>query len=48
MPDGYLLGDKSLGGELAAFGEPINPVLEVDIDGDDVTFTLYDLRRNIR
>jgi len=29
--------------ELAVIGEPINRVLEVDIDGDDVTFTLYDL-----
>jgi predicted nuclease of predicted toxin-antitoxin system len=29
--------------ELATLGEPINRVLEVDIDGDDVTFTLYDL-----
>jgi predicted nuclease of predicted toxin-antitoxin system len=29
--------------ELGAIGEPINRVLEVDIDGDDVTFTLYDL-----
>jgi predicted nuclease of predicted toxin-antitoxin system len=29
--------------ELATLGEPINRVLEVDIDGDDVTFNLYDL-----
>jgi len=29
--------------ELGTIGEPINRVLEVDIDGDDVTFTLYDL-----
>jgi predicted nuclease of predicted toxin-antitoxin system len=29
--------------ELARLGEPINCVLEVDIDGDDVTFSLYDL-----
>jgi predicted nuclease of predicted toxin-antitoxin system len=29
--------------ELALIGEPINRVLEVDIDGDDVTFSLYDL-----
>lgn len=29
--------------ELARFGEPINRVLEVDIEGDDVTFKLYDL-----
>jgi predicted nuclease of predicted toxin-antitoxin system len=28
---------------LALVGEPINRVLEVDIDGEDVTFTLYDL-----
>jgi hypothetical protein len=24
-------------------GEPVNRVPEVDVDGDDVTFTLYDL-----
>jgi predicted nuclease of predicted toxin-antitoxin system len=30
-------------GELARLGEPINRVLEVDIDGEDVTFALYDL-----
>jgi predicted nuclease of predicted toxin-antitoxin system len=29
--------------ELATLGEPINRVLEVDIDGDDVIFSLYDL-----
>lgn len=29
--------------ELAGHGEPINRVLEVDIDGDEVTFDLYDL-----
>ena len=29
--------------ELALFGEPVNRVLEVDIDGDDVTFNFYDL-----
>ena len=29
--------------ELAALNESINYVLEVDIDGDDVTFNLYDL-----
>ena len=28
---------------LARLGEPINQVLEVDIDGSDVTFNLYDL-----
>jgi predicted nuclease of predicted toxin-antitoxin system len=28
---------------LATLGEPINRVLEVDIDGEDVTFALYDL-----
>lgn len=28
---------------LATLGEPINRVLEVDIDGDDVTFDFYDL-----
>jgi len=29
--------------ELATLGEPVNRVLEVDVDGDDVTFALYDL-----
>jgi predicted nuclease of predicted toxin-antitoxin system len=29
--------------ELAGIGEPVNRVLEVDIEGDDVTFKLYDL-----
>jgi predicted nuclease of predicted toxin-antitoxin system len=29
--------------ELAIIGEPINRVLEVDLDGEDVTFALYDL-----
>jgi len=29
--------------ELGRLGEPVNQVLEVDIDGDDVTFRLYDL-----
>ena len=29
--------------ELARIGEPVNRVLEVDIEGDEVTFTLYDL-----
>jgi hypothetical protein len=29
--------------QLAMFGEPVNQVLEVDLDGDDVTFALYDL-----
>jgi predicted nuclease of predicted toxin-antitoxin system len=28
---------------LARFGEPVNRVLEVDIEGDDVVFRLYDL-----
>jgi predicted nuclease of predicted toxin-antitoxin system len=28
---------------LAASGEPVNRVLEVDTDGDDVTFDFYDL-----
>lgn len=28
--------------QLAVTGEPINRVLEVDLDGDDVTLTLYD------
>lgn len=30
-------------GELARVGEPVNRVLEVDIEGDEVTFTFYDL-----
>ena len=29
--------------ELATLGEPVNRVLEVDLDGDEVTLTLYDL-----
>jgi len=29
--------------ELTRFGEPVNSVLEVNIEGDEVTFTLYDL-----
>jgi predicted nuclease of predicted toxin-antitoxin system len=29
--------------ELAVIGEPINRVLEVDLDGDEVKLTLYDL-----
>jgi predicted nuclease of predicted toxin-antitoxin system len=29
--------------ELAVSGEPVNRVLEVDLDGDEVTVTLYDL-----
>jgi predicted nuclease of predicted toxin-antitoxin system len=29
--------------ELSRFGEPINSVLEVDIEGGDATFTFYDL-----
>lgn len=29
--------------ELARSGEPINRVLEVDIDGEDVTFSFYEL-----
>lgn len=29
--------------ELARFGEPVNRVLEVDIDGDYITFNFYDL-----
>lgn len=30
-------------GALAGSGEPVNRVLEVGIDGDDVTFDFYDL-----
>jgi hypothetical protein len=29
--------------KLAILGGPVNRVLEVDLDGDDVTFALYDL-----
>jgi len=29
--------------ELAVIGEPVNRVLEVDLDGEDVPLTLYDL-----
>lgn len=29
--------------ELARIGEPVNRVLEVDMEGDEVTFTFYDL-----
>jgi predicted nuclease of predicted toxin-antitoxin system len=29
--------------ELAMIGEPVNRVLEVDLDGDEVTLTLYEL-----
>lgn len=29
--------------ELARLGEPVNRVLEVDIEGEDVTFGVYDL-----
>jgi hypothetical protein len=28
--------------ELATIGEPINRVLEVDLDGEELTLTLYD------
>ena len=28
--------------ELAVIGEPVNRVLEVDLDGDDVTLVIYD------
>jgi hypothetical protein len=29
--------------ELAAIGEPVNRVIEVDLDGEEVTLALYDL-----
>jgi hypothetical protein len=29
--------------ELAALGEPINRVIEVDLDGDEAIFAVYDL-----
>jgi predicted nuclease of predicted toxin-antitoxin system len=29
--------------ELALLGEPVNQVIEVDLDGDDVTIAVYDL-----
>ena len=28
--------------ELAVIGEPVNRVIEVDLDGKEVTFALYD------
>ena len=31
--------------ELAVIGEPVNRVLEVDLDGEEVTLTLYDWPR---
>jgi hypothetical protein len=34
--------------ELAVIGEPVNRVLEVDLNGDDVTFALYDLPTDTR
>ena len=34
--------------QLAILGEPVNRVLEVDLDGDKVTFTLDDLPRALR
>ena len=33
--------------ELARLGEPVNRVLEVDIDGDDVIFNVYDFPANL-
>jgi predicted nuclease of predicted toxin-antitoxin system len=32
--------------EIAVIGEPVKRVLEVDLDGDGVTLTLYDLPSN--
>jgi predicted nuclease of predicted toxin-antitoxin system len=29
--------------ELAVLGEPINRVIEIDLDGDEAIFTIYDL-----
>ena len=34
---------KSAVNKLTAHGEPINQVLEVDLDGEDVIFELYEL-----
>jgi hypothetical protein len=34
---------KAVLNELAFIGEPLNRVLEVDLDGDGMTLTLYDL-----
>ncbi len=34
--------------ELVVTGEPINQVLEVDLEGDDVTLALYDLPQDGR
>ncbi len=33
---------KTILDEIAILGEPINRVIEVDLDGDDVTFAVYD------
>ena len=47
IPSGNRLGrQRPLLGvieELARFRDPVNHVLEVDIEGDDVTFNLYAL-----
>jgi hypothetical protein len=32
--------------ELAITGEPVNRVIEVDLDGEDVTVTTYDLSQD--
>jgi predicted nuclease of predicted toxin-antitoxin system len=29
--------------ELAVLGEPVNRVIEIDLDGDEAVFTIYDL-----
>lgn len=34
---------KGAANRLTAYGEPINHVLEVDLDGEDVIFDLYEL-----
>jgi predicted nuclease of predicted toxin-antitoxin system len=41
----YLFGRALL--KLDSVGDPINQVLEVDIEGAEVTFTIYDLPPNV-
>jgi hypothetical protein len=32
--------------ELAVTGDPVNRVLEVDLDGEEISLTLYDLSQD--
>jgi S-adenosylhomocysteine hydrolase len=38
-----VLIETLMAGEECAIGAPVNPVLDFDLDGDDVTLALYDL-----